>query len=83
MQRRRNIPDAEIIRAEIPLIQKIIRDETWYEGERRRCAVDSRDVEVRKRVADIVLKCSDKILEEATRIAKHKLEPDDHQSSAA
>ena len=86
MRRKRNIPEAEIIKAEIPLVEKIIRDETWYEGERRRCAVDPRDVVVRKRVTEVILQCGDKIWAEASRMVKentHGSHDKDDQSNAA
>ena len=86
MRRRHNIPAAEIIKAEIPLVEKIIRDETWYEGERRRCSVDSRDAAVRKRVMEVIIQCGDKIWAEASRIVKentHGCHGKDDQSNAA
>ena len=45
-----------IIFREIPVIQKIIRDETWYEGERRGCVVSSDDPVVRENVCQIILR---------------------------
>lgn len=71
-KRRFEIPATEIIRAEIPLIQKIIQDETWYEGERRRCPVDSRDSTVRMRVVDVILRCGDKLWDEALLSVKNR-----------
>ena len=40
---------------QLPLIAKILEDETWLEGERRGCPVDRRDPVVVERVCLIVL----------------------------
>jgi len=45
-----------VVFREIPVIQKIIRDETWYEGERRGCAVTPDDPVVREKVCRIILR---------------------------
>ena len=45
-----------ILSREVPLIRKIIQDETWLEGERRGCHVRSDDRIVRERVCHIVLR---------------------------
>lgn len=45
-----------ILFREIPVIQKIIHDELWLEGERRGCRVPADDCIVRDRVCDIVLR---------------------------
>ena len=44
-----------IVFQEIPVIQKIIRDETWLEGERRRSYVSPDDPVVREKVCAIIL----------------------------
>jgi hypothetical protein len=41
---------------QLPVIQKIIDDETWLEGERRGHTVSADDVVVRERVCEIVLR---------------------------
>lgn len=41
---------------ELPVIQKIIADETWFEGERRGCAVTPDDPAVRAHVCEIILR---------------------------
>ncbi len=41
---------------QLPLIEKIIRDETWLEGERRRCAVSPDDPAVRENVCRVILR---------------------------
>jgi hypothetical protein len=48
-------PESEFIRAEIPDIEKIVKNECWLEGERRGCVVSPSDDVVRRRVADIIL----------------------------
>lgn len=45
-----------VVFRELPVIQKIIQDETWLEGERRGCHVRSDDHIVRERVCEIVLR---------------------------
>jgi hypothetical protein len=45
-----------IISCEIPMIQKIIQDETWLEGERRGCLVVSWDPVVQEHVCEVVLR---------------------------
>ena len=45
-----------LIYREIPLVEKIIRDEVWLEGERRGVAVTADDPVVRERVCDVVLR---------------------------
>jgi hypothetical protein len=48
-------PESEFIQAEIPEIERVVRDECWLEGERRGCPVDRRDPVVRTRVVEIIL----------------------------
>lgn len=55
----------EWIRAEAELIEKIQRDETWYEGERRKCPVEPDDPAVKERVLEIVHEHIDEIEAEA------------------
>lgn len=47
-------PDPVLLR-ELPVIRKIVADETWLEGERRGCYVRPDDKVVRERVCQIVL----------------------------
>lgn len=47
--------ETEVIRAELPEIARIIKNECWLESERRGCTVDSKDEVVRRRVADVIL----------------------------
>ena len=48
-------PESEFIQAEIPAIERIVRDECWLEGERRGCPVDRNDPAIRARVVEIIL----------------------------
>ena len=48
-------PESKIIRAEIPDVEEIVRDECWLEAERRGMPVDRRDHVIQQRVADIIL----------------------------
>ena len=41
---------------EIPVVQQIIRDETWLEGERRGCEVAVEDMVVRENVCRVILR---------------------------
>lgn len=45
-----------ILFRELPVIQKVIEDETWYEGERRGCYVAPEDPAVRENVCLVVLR---------------------------
>ena len=47
--------EIEIIRAEIPEVARIVKNECWLESERRGCAVGPTDAVVRSRVAEIIL----------------------------
>lgn len=51
----RNPLDPVIFR-QIPVIHKIIQDETWLEGERRGCQVPSHDAVVRENVCRVILR---------------------------
>jgi len=44
-----------ILLRQLPVIQKVIRDETWLEAERRGCPVSAQDPAVRKNVCQVVL----------------------------
>jgi hypothetical protein len=45
-----------VVPRQLPVIKKIIDDETWLEGERRGCYVAPTDPVVRERVCDVVLR---------------------------
>lgn len=52
-----------ILFLELPIIQKIIHDETWLEGERRGCSVDAHDPVVRENVCQVVLRIGQQLRE--------------------
>ena len=45
-----------VVRLELPIIARIIRDEIWLESERRGCPVSSNDPVLRARICEIVLR---------------------------
>lgn len=45
-----------VVARQLPVIQKIIHDETWLEGERRGCPVEPTDPVVREKVCSVVLR---------------------------
>lgn len=49
-------PSDPVLLREVPIIQKIIQDETWLEGERRGCWVSPADQVVLDRVCAIILR---------------------------
>jgi hypothetical protein len=58
---------------ELSMIEKIIRDETWLEGERRGCHVSPSDIVVRANVCIAVLRVGAEVREAALkRLAKAK-----------
>lgn len=61
------IPCDPVLFREIPVIRKIIQDETWLEGERRGCAVAPTDCVVRENVCRVILQVGQQIREEASR----------------
>jgi hypothetical protein len=56
---------------ELSMIEKIVRDETWLEGERRGCFVPASDINVRANVCIAVLRIGAEFREAALKkIAK-------------
>lgn len=49
-------PEDPILARELPMIQKIIDDETWLEGERRGCRVSPADPQVQENVCRVILR---------------------------
>lgn len=45
-----------VVPRQLPVIKKIIDDETWLEGERRGCYVPPTDPVVRERVCEVILR---------------------------
>jgi hypothetical protein len=58
-----------VIMRELPLIEQIIRDETWLEGERRGDYVSPEDPVVRENVCRIVVEIGAQLREMAARSA--------------
>ena len=58
-------PDPVLLR-EIPVIQKIIADETWLEGERRGCPVAPTDRVVRENVCRVIMEIGQQLRESIT-----------------
>ncbi|MCX6953487.1 MAG: hypothetical protein NTV51_15160 [Verrucomicrobia bacterium] len=56
-----------VVKRELPVIDKIIRDETWLEGERRGCPVSPRDPAVRENVCRVVLQIGQRMRDDFTR----------------
>ena len=72
--------DSVLLR-QLPLIRKIIADETWLEAERRGCAVTADDPVVRENVCRIVLEVGAAMRETLTHDlagAPQKLPPGDN-----
>jgi hypothetical protein len=70
---------------QLAMIHRIIADETWFEGERRGCAVASDDPVVRANVCAVVLRIGADlraVLEAAAVNAPRKLPPDHHPHAA-
>jgi hypothetical protein len=55
-----------ILPREIPIIRKIIQDETWLEGERRGCLVRPDDHVVRENVCQVILRVGQQLRESLT-----------------
>lgn len=75
-----------VIFRQLPVIQKIIADETWLEGERRGVPVSSEDPVVRENVCEIVLRVGAALREALTAEmadAPQKISMDDHTPHAA
>jgi hypothetical protein len=61
------LPADPVLYRQIPVIQKIIQDETWLEGERRGCYVRPDDRVVRENVCRVILRVGHEIRESVTR----------------
>ena len=60
------LPVDPVVLREIPVIQKIIQDETWLEGERRGCPVPSTDRVVRENVCRVILQIGQQLRDSIT-----------------
>jgi hypothetical protein len=61
------LPVDPVLHRQVPVIQKIIQDETWLEGERRGCWVPSNDRVVRENVCRVILRVGQEMRETITR----------------
>ena len=61
-----NACDPVLVR-QIPVIQKIIQDETWLEGERRGCHVRPDDRVVRENVCRVILRVGQQLRDSVSR----------------
>jgi len=59
-----------IISRQLPVIEKIIEDETWLEGERRRSAVSPQDPAVLSNVCDVILRIGGDLRTKLSREAR-------------
>ena len=59
--------DDPVLFREIPVIRKIIQDETWLEGERRGCEVAPTDRVVRENVCRVILQVGQQIRDWVSR----------------
>lgn len=57
-----------VVFRQLPVIQKIIRDETWLEGERRGCPVTPNDPVVRENVCRVILRIGAQLREAMSRV---------------
>lgn len=56
-----------VVTRQLPVIEQIIRDETWLEGERRGCPVTPSDPRVRENVCEVVLRVGQQLRDSLTR----------------
>lgn len=71
---------------QIPVIEKIIADETWLESERRGCPVPAEDPVVLENVCEVILRIGAALREALTletANAPQKISMDDHTPHAA
>ncbi len=61
------IPSDPVLISQLPVIRKIIQDETWLESERRGYAVTPDDRIVRERVCEVVLRIGQQLREMMTQ----------------
>ena len=61
------MPSDPVIIRELPAIEKIVRDETWLEGERRGDYVSPDDPVVRENVCQVVLRIGEQLRRSLTQ----------------
>lgn len=60
-------PHDPVLISQLPVIRKIIQDETWLESERRGCVVTADDHVVRERVCEVILRIGQQLREVMTQ----------------
>lgn len=60
-------PHDPVLFRQLPIVQKVIADETWLEGERRGCPVSPQDAVVRENVCRVILRIGREMREVASR----------------
>ena len=58
-----------VVQCQLPIIAKIVQDETWLEGERRRQPVSSHDPTVVENVCRVVLRVGRELRERFATVA--------------
>lgn len=58
----------KVLFRQLPIIAKIIRDETWLEGERRGCAVGEDDPAVRENVCRVILRIGAELRQQCSQM---------------
>jgi hypothetical protein len=75
-----------ILLRQLPVIQKVIRDETWLEAERRGCPVSAQDPAVREKVCQVILRIGRELREQLTAPesspSSNSCAPDDRADAA-
>ena len=74
-----------VVFRELPVIQKVIEDETWYEGERRGCYVSPEDPVVREKVCEVILRIGRELRERLTAqlaVAANSIASEGHDQAA-
>jgi hypothetical protein len=62
-----------VVSRELPVIRKVIADETWLEGERRGCPVSPDDPAVRESVCAVILRIGQQLRHAATATTRDQL----------
>jgi len=65
MDNNRKIPQQEVMIRQLPEVEKIVNNETWYEGERRGHFVPSDDPVVQEKVVEVLLKIGGRMRKKA------------------
>jgi hypothetical protein len=58
-----------VVARQLPVIEKVIQDETWLEGERRGCYVAPNDPKVLENVCQVILRIGQELRDRFSREA--------------